>query len=131
MAIFESKSGSRERRAIWQNIVNNLNNCEEFVVTARRLRNHFATLMKRYKSKTIQELKKTGLGSEELSENEQLLGNLIEILKKSERRTKADTQKGQSYIYISRNEKKKQWKDLGRQENIRGKMKVTLEIKTK
>ena len=62
MVIFESKSGSRERRATWQNIVNNLNNCEEFVVTARRLRNHFATLMKRYKSKTIQELKKNWPG---------------------------------------------------------------------
>ena len=32
--IFESKSGSRERGTIWQNIDNNLNNCKEFGVTA-------------------------------------------------------------------------------------------------
>ena len=39
------------------NIADNLKNCEEFAVTARGLRDHFTTFMKRYKSKTRQEVK--------------------------------------------------------------------------
>ena len=39
------------------NIADNLNNCEEFAVTARGLRDHFTTFMKRYKSKTRREVK--------------------------------------------------------------------------
>ena len=39
------------------NIAGNLNNCEEFAVTARGLRDHFTTFMKRYKSKTRREVK--------------------------------------------------------------------------
>ena len=35
--IFESKSGSRERGAIWYNIADNLNNFEEFALTAQSL----------------------------------------------------------------------------------------------
>ena len=82
--------------------------------------------MKRYKSKTRREIKCTGLGGEEVSENEQLFEDVIEWFEKSDRRTKADTQKRQSYI---ENEKKKvqelrkQWEDLEKQENVRSKMK--------
>ena len=75
------------------NIADNLNNCEEFTVTARGLR-----------SKTRRQVKGTALGSEELSENEQLLEDVIERFEESERRTKVDTQKRQSYIG---NQKKK------------------------
>ena len=39
------------------NIAGNLNNCEEFAVTARGLRDHFTTFMKRYKSKARREVK--------------------------------------------------------------------------
>ena len=80
--IFENQSGSREKGAIWQNIANMLNNCEEFALTARSLRYHFTTLMKRYKSKTRPEVKVTGLGDKELSVNEQLLEEPKQILKK-------------------------------------------------
>ena len=45
------------------------------------------------------------LGDEELSENEQLLEDLIEKFEEKERRTKADTQKRQFYI---KNERKKE-----------------------
>ena len=38
------------------NIADNLNG-KEFAVTARGLRDHFTTFMKRYKSKTRQEVK--------------------------------------------------------------------------
>ena len=55
--IFESKSGIRERGIIWQNIADNLNNCEEFAVTALSLSIHFTTLMENYKSKIRQEVK--------------------------------------------------------------------------
>ena len=39
------------------NIADDLNKCEEFAVTARGLRDHFTTFMKRYKSKTRREVK--------------------------------------------------------------------------
>ena len=55
--IFESKSGSWGRVAIWQNIADNLNNFEKLAVTELSLRDHFTTLMKKYKSKTRQESK--------------------------------------------------------------------------
>ena len=91
--------------------------------------------MKRYKSKTRREVKGTGLEGEELSENEQLLEDLIDRFEESEHRTKVDTQKRQSYIVNEKNKsqemRKKQWKNLERQENVRSKMKVTLGIKTK
>ena len=117
--IFESKYGNKERGAIWQNIAKMLNNCEEFALTARSLRYHFTTLMKRYRPKTRREVKGTGLGGKELSENEQLLEDLIERFEESGRRTKTDAQKTLPYIEnekkeSSGNEKKKQWKRLER-----------------
>ena len=47
--------------------------------------------MTKYKFKTRQEVKGTGRGGGELSENEQLLENLIERFEESERRTDVDT----------------------------------------
>ena len=86
------------------NIANNLNNCEEFVVTMQGLRYNFTTLMKRNRSKTRQKVKGTGLEREELSENEQVLEDLIERFEESERRTVADTQKDS---LISKTKKRK------------------------
>ena len=45
--------------------------------------------MKRYKSKTRAEVKGTGLGGEELSENKHFLEGIIERFEESKRRTKA------------------------------------------
>ena len=47
--IYESKSVG--------NIADNLNTCEEFAVMAQGLRDHFTTLMNRYKSKPRREVK--------------------------------------------------------------------------
>ena len=47
------------------------NNWEQFAITAQSLRDHLATFMRRCKLKTRQEVKVTGLGGEELSENEE------------------------------------------------------------
>ena len=91
--IFDSKYGSGERGAIWPNIAENLNNCEKFGLRTRSLRDNFTTLVKRCKLKTRREIKVTGLGGEELSENEQVLEDLKERFEESECRTKADTQK--------------------------------------
>ena len=61
--------------------------------------------------------------------------DLIERFKESERRTEADIQKRQPDIEIEKKKAqeiiKKQWKGLERHENVKGKMKVTLGIKTK
>ena len=111
--IIESRSGNREKRFIWQNIVDNLNNCEEF-----HLGFHFTALMKNYKSKIRQEVKGTGLGGKELSENEQPLEDSVERFEESERRTEADAQKTQSDIENKKKKtqelRKKQWKDFGK-----------------
>ena len=65
--------------------------------------------MKRYQSKKRQEIKGTGLGGEDLSENKQLLED-AERFEESKGRSKADTQKRQSISKTkkerSRNEKK-------------------------
>ena len=60
--------------------------------------------MKRYRPKTRREVKGTGLEGKELSDNEQLLEDLIERFEESGSRSKADTQKTLPYI---ENEKKK------------------------
>ena len=81
------------------------NNYEEFTVTVRSFRNHLTNVIKRYKSKTRLEIKNTGLGSEELSENnKQLLEDITERFEESKRRTKVDTQKRQT---ISKTKKRK------------------------
>ena len=72
-------------------IAGNLNNCEEFAVTARTLRGCFITLMKRYKAKARREVKCASLGGEELSENKHLLEDLMKRFEESKRRTEADT----------------------------------------
>ena len=95
------------------------NNCEEFAVTVRSLRDHFNNLMKRYQSKTRLEIKGTGLGGEDLSENKQLLEDITERFEESKRRSKADTQKRQCITKTKKNKaqemRKKQWKELERQ----------------
>ena len=78
--------------------------------------------MKRYKTNTRRVV------------NRATFEDFLERFEESERRTKADTQKEQSYIEIEKNKaqemgKKKQKKDLERQENVSSKMKLTLEIK--
>ena len=82
----------------------NSKNCEEFAVTVRSLRDHFNNLMKRYQSKTRLQIKETGLGGEDISENKLLLENITERFEESKRRSKADTQKRQS---ISKTKKRK------------------------
>ena len=82
-----------------------MNNWVEFTVTLRSLRDHFNKLMKRYWSKTRLEIKGTGLGGEDLSENKQLLEDVTERFEESSKlRSKADTQKRQC---ISATKKKK------------------------
>ena len=99
------------------------NNCEEFAVTVRSLRDHFNNLMKRCQSKARLEIKGTGLGGEDLFENKQLLEGITDRFEGSKRRSKADTQKRQS---ISKTKKRHIW----REKNVRCKTKKPLGIKT-
>ena len=73
---------------------------------AQSLRDHFTTLMKRFKSKRRAEVKSTGLGDEEVFENELLLEDVIERFEESECRAKEDTQKD-SLILKTKNRKLK------------------------
>ena len=59
--------------------------------------------MKRYQSKTRLEIKCTGLGGEDLSENKQLVEDITKRFEETQLISKADTQKRQSDI---ENEKK-------------------------
>ena len=102
--IFESKYGNMERGAIWQNTAKMLSNCKEFPLTARSLRYHFTTLMKRYKPKIRREVKGTGLGGKELSENEQLLQDLIERFEEMDAQPKQILKK---HCLISKTKKRK------------------------
>ena len=52
--------------------------------------------MKRYQSKTRLEIKDTGLGGEDLSENKQILEHITERFEERKRRSKEDTQKRES-----------------------------------
>ena len=84
--------------------------------------------------KTRLEIKNTGLGGEELSENKQRPEDIIERFEESKRRTKADTQKRQSISKTKKRNLKKREKTNGQiwrdKKNVRCKMKVTLGIKT-
>ena len=89
--------------------------------------------MKRYKSKTRLQIKNTGLGGNVLSENKQLLEDIIERFEESKRRTKADTQKRQTISKTKKESSRNQKKTMerfGETKNVRCKMKVTLGIKT-
>ena len=68
--------------------------------------------MKRCTSKRRQEIIGTGLGCEELSENEQLLEDLTERFEESECRTEVDTQKRQSGIDNKKNAQEMRKKPL-------------------
>ena len=87
--ISETKSVSRERGAIQQNIANNLNKCRQFKVLK-------IILLPSWKSTSQNQGKKFKaivLGGKELSENEQFLEDLIEGFNESERGTEPGTQK--------------------------------------
>ena len=75
--VFNHRSGSRERGQVWQNIATSLNAYEEFLVTARAVRDRFTTLMKKYQAQTNADLKRSGIGGDELSEYEILIEDLI------------------------------------------------------
>ena len=64
--------------------------------------------MKKYKSKTRQEVKDAGLEGEELSKNEELLEELTDRFEESERRMEANAQKRQSDIE-NKKRKLKKW----------------------
>ena len=64
--------------------------------------------MKKYKSKTRQEVKDAGLEGEEHSENEELLEELTDRFEESERGMEANAQKRQSDIE-NKKRKLKKW----------------------
>ena len=82
--VFKHKLGSRERGHVWQQMVTNLNGYPIFSVTLRAGREHFTTIMRKYKAKIRKEVHGTSLGGQELTECETLLEDLIERYEESE-----------------------------------------------
>ena len=102
--IFEGKSRGREEEpkaegSRW---------LEQLQRMAQSLKDHFTTLMKRFKSKRRAEAKSTGLGDEEVSENELLLEDVIARFEESKCRAKADTQK-ETLILKTKKRNLKKW----------------------
>ena len=63
--------------------------------------------MKRYKSKIRLEIRNTALGGEELSENKEILEDIIERFEEIKHTTKAGTQKRQSISETKKTKHKK------------------------
>ena len=82
--------------------------------------------MKRYQSKTRLEIKGTGLGGEDLSENKELLEDITERFEERKRRSKEDTQERESISKAKKRKLKKLeksngkiWRDKKRKEEDR------------
>ena len=90
--VFDYKAGSRERGNAWQVVADNLNQHEGFEVTARSVRDRFSTISKKQKAKNAKDLKATGEGGAEPTENELLIEELNQLSEDSERKSVQHTQ---------------------------------------
>ena len=116
--IFESKSGSRKKGAIWQNIADNLNNWEEFAATARRLTLFYYPLEKvKVKSK----MKSQRYRPRGILKSSMKMSNFLKTLKRDLKKVNVESK--QMILKDSLISK--------RQEKVRCKMNMTLGIKTK
>ena len=86
--LFKFKKGSVQRGERWEEITDNLNHISDPSLKDKRaVRDRWALLRKKYKSKLREEEAGSGISPDELSEKEQLIEELIE---KEESTNKAD-----------------------------------------
>ncbi|XP_028415549.1 UPF0746 protein DDB_G0281095-like [Dendronephthya gigantea] len=89
--VLQHKAKSRDRGAGWQLVASKLGStCENVEVTSRAVRDHFKALEKRHKARMAQEERASGISVEELSEQERLLEELVEINEATERRAEEE-----------------------------------------
>ena len=92
LEFFVHKSGSRECGQMWQAIATHLNTFEDFGISSRAPRDRFMTIMKKYKSQTNADLKRSGLGGEELGEFDNLMEDLISLSNESDLKQDTETE---------------------------------------
>lgn len=86
--VFSHKYLSRERGSSWQKVAENLNACTEGnfnFLSSRSVRDHYTTLLKKYKAKKSKELRESGGGGDEPSEVDCLLEDLSSMAEDTER----------------------------------------------
>ena len=71
--VMHQKPRSKDKGAIWQKVVDNLNPLPEFEVSSRSVWDRFNILAKKHKVKMAKQERSTGGGGEELSELESIL----------------------------------------------------------
>ena len=76
--VLTHKPRSKERGTLWQTIAIKLNAMGD-EVTSRSVRDHYNNMSKKYRARMAREERSTGEGGSELTEEEQLLEDLIEI----------------------------------------------------
>ena len=74
---YRAKEKTVGRAQAWEKIANNLNKRAEFKVNKRSVRDHFMVLVEKFKKKTSQEIKASGI-SPEPTELDSLLEAIIE-----------------------------------------------------
>ena len=77
--IMRMREKSRERGAAWQSLAENLSPILAYELTARSVRDHFKSLVNKFKGDMAKEKRATGGGGDELDEKWQLLEELIEL----------------------------------------------------
>ena len=77
MEPYKAKEKTVGRAQAWEKIANNLNIRAEFKVNKRSVRDHYVVLVEKFKKKTSQELKASGI-SPEPTELDRLLEEIIE-----------------------------------------------------
>ena len=72
------KLRSKERGTLWQTVAIKMNALGD-EVTSRSVRDHYNNMSKKYRARMAREERSTGEGGSELTEQEQLVEDLIEI----------------------------------------------------
>ncbi len=102
--VLTHKLRSKERGTLWQTVAIKMNALGD-EVTSRSVRDHYNNMSKKYRARMAREERSTGEGGSELTEQEQLLEDLIEIEEateqmgvneEEEKRQRIEKEKGQA-----------------------------------
>ena len=102
--VLTHKLRSKERGTLWQTVAIKMNALGA-EVTSRSVRDHYNNMSKKYRARMAREERSTGEGGSELTEQEQLLEDLIEIEEateqmgvneEEEKRQRIEKEKGQA-----------------------------------
>lgn len=97
--VLQHKAKSRERGTSWLNVANKMApSFPNVETTSRAVRDRFKTLERKHKFKNAEEERGTGLGGDELTEEEELLEELIEIGEETEKRVEEENEEKKASV---------------------------------